>query len=129
VAEVIEAEGGELRFPEYERFPVLRERRGQLAGGQQQMLAISRGLMWRPKLILMDEPTLGLSPLLVDQMFELIHDLHNAGQAILLVEQNATRALAISQRAYVLVSGEVVVSGPASALLSDPQLQRSYLGG
>lgn len=116
----------------YERFPALYERRrraaGTLSGGEQQMLAISRGLMARPKLILMDEPTLGLAPLLVDQVFEIVRELNGQGKSILLVEQNATRALAIAHRGYVLVTGEVVVAGPAGDLLANEEIRRSYLG-
>lgn len=116
----------------YERFPALYERRrraaGTLSGGEQQMLAISRGLMARPKLILMDEPTLGLAPLLVDQVFEIVRELNGQGKSILLVEQNATRALAIAHRGYVLVTGEVAVAGPAGDLLANEEIRRSYLG-
>ncbi len=116
----------------YERFPALYERRrraaGTLSGGEQQMLAISRGLMARPKLILMDEPTLGLAPLLVDQVFEIVRELNGQGTSILLVEQNATRALAIAHRGYVLVTGEVAVAGPAGDLLANEEIRRSYLG-
>ncbi|MSP51868.1 MAG: ABC transporter ATP-binding protein [Alphaproteobacteria bacterium] len=116
----------------YRRFPALRERRDRLAstlsGGEQQMLAISRGLMSRPKLILMDEPSLGLSPIMVDRVFEIIQELNKEGKAILLVEQNATRALAIAHRAYVLVTGEVALSGSGKDLLGNEEVQRSYLG-
>lgn len=116
----------------YERFPALYERRrraaGTLSGGEQQMLAISRGLMARPKLILMDEPTLGLAPLLVDQVFEIVRELNGQGKSILLVEQNATRALAIAHRGYVLVTGEVAVAGPAGDLLANEEIRCSYLG-
>ena len=116
----------------YRRFPALHERRGKLAstlsGGEQQMLAICRGLMSRPKLILMDEPSLGLAPMMVDQVFEIVAELNREGKSILLVEQNATRALAIADRAYVMVTGEIVLSGPGRELLDNEEVQRSYLG-
>ncbi len=113
-------------------FPRLAERRAQrggtLSGGEQQMLAIGRGLMSRPKLLLLDEPSMGLAPLLVDHLFEVIQDLRSRGTTILLVEQNARRALALANRAYVLESGEVVMTGSGEALLRDPQVIDSYLG-
>ena len=116
----------------YERFPALYERRDNLAstlsGGEQQMLAMCRGLMSRPRLILMDEPSLGLAPIMVDRVFEIIAELNGEGKSILLVEQNATRALAIAHRAYVMVTGEIVLSGPGSELLNNEEVQRSYLG-
>lgn len=116
----------------YERFPVLYERRNQpastLSGGEQQMLAISRGLMSRPKLVLMDEPSLGLAPVIVDLVFDLVAELNTDGKSILLVEQNATRALAIADRAYVLLTGEVVLVGSGKELLANEDVKASYLG-
>jgi branched-chain amino acid transport system ATP-binding protein len=116
----------------YDRFPALRERRGKLArtlsGGEQQMLAISRGLMSRPELILMDEPSLGLSPIMVDLMFEIVAELHRDGKSILIVEQNANRALAVADRAYVMSTGNLVLEGPAPDVLRNGDVQRTYLG-
>ena len=115
-----------------ERFPILRDRRnaeaGTLSGGEQQMLAIARGLMARPKLLLLDEPSLGLAPLLVQRVFEIVHELQAGGQTILLVEQNARQALAASSYGYVIESGKIVLKGPASDLRSDPAVIRTYLG-
>jgi branched-chain amino acid transport system ATP-binding protein len=117
---------------QFERFPRLAERRhqmaGTLSGGEQQMLAIARALMSRPRLLLLDEPSLGLAPLIVRAIFQIIHDLHGAGVTILLVEQNASLALQIADRAYVLEAGRLTISGPAAALLSDERVQRAYLG-
>ena len=114
------------------RFPVLRSRQqmpaGNLSGGQQQMLAIARGLMSRPRLLLLDEPSLGLSPLLVTEIFRLVASLREQGMAILLSEQNARQSLAISDRAYVLEAGRVVMEGPGRELLGDPQVAERYLG-
>ena len=116
----------------YALFPILLERRGQLAGslsgGQQQMVAIGRALMARPRLLLLDEPSLGLAPAIVDRMFESIRAIHAEGVAILLVEQNVARALEIADRAYVLEQGRIVASGLASALFQDPRIQEAYLG-
>ena len=113
-------------------FPILAEKRhllaGGLSGGQQQMLAISRALMGRPKLLLLDEPSLGLSPLLVDQILDAIVSLRKDGITVLLVEQNASAALAIADRGYVLETGKVAYSGEGSALLADPQVKAAYLG-
>jgi branched-chain amino acid transport system ATP-binding protein len=113
-------------------FPRLAERLGQLAGslsgGEQQMLAISRGLMSEPKLLILDEPSLGLSPLLVETMFSLIQRINRDGLAILLVEQNVVQSLAIAHRGYVLENGSIVLSGTASELAANPSLRRSYLG-
>ncbi len=115
-----------------ERFPILRERRnaeaGSLSGGEQQMLAIARGLMARPKLLLLDEPSLGLAPLLVQKVFDIVRELQAAGQTILLVEQNARQALAASSYGYVIENGRIVLEGPASDLRSDPAVIRTYLG-
>lgn len=117
----------------YERFPNLAERRNMLAsvlsGGEQQMLAISRAMLAKPKLMLLDEPSLGLSPLLVSQLFELIKDLNRDGLAIILVEQNTNKALAAAARGFVLELGTVVLAGPAADLLNDSRLEEAYLGG
>jgi branched-chain amino acid transport system ATP-binding protein len=116
----------------YDMFPVLKEKRtiaaGLLSGGQQQMLAIGRAIMAKPKLLLLDEPTLGLSPILIDQIFEAIQGLRRDGITILLVEQNASAALAIADRAYLLETGSIVQSGTASAMLEDPSVREAYLG-
>jgi branched-chain amino acid transport system ATP-binding protein len=113
-------------------FPRLKERFSQLAGtlsgGEQQMLAIGRGLMSEPVLLIMDEPSLGLSPLLVEQMFELIQRINQEGQAILLMEQNAVQTLAIAHRAYIIENGVVAMQGQAAELARDPDLRRNYLG-
>ncbi|MEZ0329118.1 MAG: ABC transporter ATP-binding protein [Dissulfuribacterales bacterium] len=115
-----------------ERFPILGERRhamaGTLSGGEQQMLAIARGLMAKPKILLLDEPSLGLAPLVVKDVFDLICELKNSGQTILLVEQNARLALSVSSYAYVIESGNVVLQGPSKKLQSDSAVIRSYLG-
>jgi len=117
----------------FEIFPRLAERRGQLAGtlsgGEQQMLAIGRALMSDPKLLMLDEPSLGLSPLLSRLLLKIVREIANRGTAVLLVEQNARQALAISDRAYVIETGSVVLSGQASALARDPRVQKAYLGG
>ena len=116
----------------YELFPRLKERRtqigGTLSGGEQQMLAMGRALMAKPKLIMLDEPSMGLAPLLVDLIFEIIADLHKAGSTILLVEQNAQAALSIADRAYVLETGKIVKTGLGSELISDPDIKKAYLG-
>jgi branched-chain amino acid transport system ATP-binding protein len=113
-------------------FPRLKERRNQLAGtmsgGEQQMLAMGRALMARPKVLLMDEPSMGLSPILVDKIFEVVADIHNRGTTVLLVEQNASRALALADRGYVMDSGEITMSGDAKKLLDDPKVRAAYLG-
>jgi branched-chain amino acid transport system ATP-binding protein len=113
-------------------FPRLKERRNQLAGtmsgGEQQMLAMGRALMARPKVLLLDEPSMGLSPIMVDKIFEVVADIAQQGVTILLVEQNASRALQLANRGYVMESGEVTMSGEASALLSDPKVRAAYLG-
>jgi branched-chain amino acid transport system ATP-binding protein len=113
-------------------FPILKEKRNQLAGGlsggQQQMLAIGRALMGKPKLLLLDEPSLGLSPLLVDQVLSAITALRDTGITVLLVEQNAVAALEIASRGYVIETGHIVHSGPAAELLSDPKVKAAYLG-
>ncbi len=116
----------------YHTFPRLRERRAQLAGtlsgGEQQMLAIGRGLMGEPRLIILDEPSLGLSPLLVEEMFALIARIAAEGLAVMLVEQNVVQSLDIAARAYVLENGVIAMSGAASLLKADPKLRKSYLG-
>lgn len=116
----------------FDTFPRLRERTGQaagtLSGGEQQMLAIGRGLMAEPRLLILDEPSLGLSPLLVEEMFALIRKLHAEGLAIMLVEQNVAQSLEIAERAYVLEHGSFVLSGPAAQVREDPELKRAYLG-
>lgn len=116
----------------YSLFPRLKEREKQLAGtlsgGEQQMLAIGRAMMSRPKIMLMDEPSMGLSPLLVGEIFEIIQELNRSGMTILLVEQNAKMALSIADRAYVLETGHVVMNGQAKDMLEDDQVRRAYLG-
>ncbi len=113
-------------------FPRLKERRHQLAGtmsgGEQQMLALGRALMAQPKVLLLDEPSMGLSPILVDKVFEVVDDIHRQGTTILLVEQNASRALQLASRGYVMDSGEVTMDGDAKALLADPRVRAAYLG-
>jgi branched-chain amino acid transport system ATP-binding protein len=113
-------------------FPRLKERRDQLAGtlsgGEQQMLAMGRGLMSRPKVLLLDEPSMGLSPLMVDKIFEVVRDVYAQGVTVLLVEQNASRALAIADRGYVMESGLVTMSGDAKTMLNDPKVRAAYLG-
>jgi len=113
-------------------FPRLKERRAQLAGtmsgGEQQMLAMGRALMARPKVLLLDEPSMGLSPIMVDKIFEVVDDIHKRGTTVLLVEQNASRALQLASRGYVMDSGEVTMSGDAKQLLNDPKVRAAYLG-
>ena len=117
----------------YERFPRLAERKNQIAGtlsgGEQQMLAIGRALMSHPKLLMLDEPSMGLSPLLVDEVFKIIKDINKDGTTILLVEQNAGKSLAISDRAYVLENGKIVLSGTGAELASSEMVKKAYLGG
>lgn len=116
----------------YTLFPRLRERSSQLAGtlsgGEQQMLAMGRALMSRPRLLVLDEPSMGLSPVMVDRILEVIREVHQQGTTILLVEQNASRALAIADRAYVMESGQITLQGPAHELLNDPAVRAAYLG-
>ena len=118
---------------QYQRFPVLGERRrspaGGLSGGEQQMLAIARGLVMRPRILLLDEPSMGLAPLLVQRIFEIVEGIHREGTTILLVEQNARMALEVSDHAYVLERGKIVLEGPARDLAADPRVQAAYLGG
>lgn len=117
----------------YERFPILFDRRkqmaGTLSGGEQQMLAIGRALMSRPKVLLLDEPSMGLAPLLVQEIFNIIQTINEAGTTVLLVEQNANMALQIASRAYVLETGSIVLSGEAKTLLESEEIKKAYLGG
>ena len=116
----------------YKRFPRLMERKNQIAGtlsgGEQQMLAMGRALMSHPKLILMDEPSMGLSPIFVEEIFSIIRDISAEGTTVLLVEQNAKKALSIADRAYVLETGNITLSGDASSLLNDESVKKAYLG-
>jgi branched-chain amino acid transport system ATP-binding protein len=118
---------------QYERFPLLGERRrslaGTLSGGEQQMLAIARGLLARPRILMLDEPSMGLAPQLVERIFDLVSAIHAEGMTILLVEQNARTALAVSDHAYVLERGEIALEGPSKLLAADPRVQAAYLGG
>lgn len=117
----------------FTRFPRLKERRKQLAGtlsgGEQQMLAIGRALMARPQLMLMDEPSMGLAPLLVKEIFSIVKDINERGTTILLVEQNANMALSIADKAYVIETGEIVLQGNAQELMNSPEVKKAYLGG
>ena len=117
----------------YAYFPRLMERRrqiaGTLSGGEQQMLAMGRALMSRPKLLMLDEPSMGLAPILVEQIFKIIQTIHEAGTTILLVEQNAQAALSIADRGYVLETGKIVTSGTGTELLASPEIKKAYLGG
>jgi branched-chain amino acid transport system ATP-binding protein len=117
----------------YKSFPRLKERQGQLggtlSGGEQQMLAIGRALMIQPKLLLLDEPSMGLSPILVEEIFNIIQEINSEGTSILLVEQNAQMALSVAHRGYVLETGRVVLEGASTDLLHNPQVERAYLGG
>ena len=117
----------------FQRFPRLKEREkqiaGTLSGGEQQMLAMGRALMSKPKLLMLDEPSMGLAPILVEQIFDIIKELHDAGTTILLVEQNAQMALSIADRAYVLGTGSITMSGAAADVLADDRVRAAYLGG
>mgnify|MGYP000887341231 CR=1 FL=1 len=117
----------------FEKFPRLRERRkqlgGTLSGGEQQMLAIARGLMAHPQLLLLDEPSMGLAPIIVEQIFDIIREINQQGTSILLVEQNAQMALSIADRGYVFETGKIVLEGEAGKLLDDPMVKEAYLGG
>ncbi len=117
----------------YERFPRLKERRrqiaGTLSGGEQQMLAMGRALMSKPKLLMLDEPSMGLAPILVEQIFDIIRELHAAGTTILLVEQNAQAALSVADRAYVLETGRITLSGTGAELMASDAVRKAYLGG
>ncbi|MBQ6855616.1 MAG: ABC transporter ATP-binding protein, partial [Lachnospiraceae bacterium] len=116
----------------YQRFPRLKERRNQMAGtlsgGEQQMLAMGRALMSKPKIILMDEPSMGLSPIFVNEIFDIIREVSASGTTVLLVEQNAKKALAIADRAYVLETGKIALSGDADKLMNDDSIKKAYLG-
>ena len=116
----------------FQTFPRLRERKDQLAGtmsgGEQQMLAMARALMSRPRVLLLDEPSMGLSPIMVDKIFEVVRDVHAQGVTLLLVEQNASRALQIADRAYVMESGLITMTGDARQMLNDPKVRAAYLG-
>ncbi|WP_261977554.1 ABC transporter ATP-binding protein [Marinobacter sp. F3R11] len=116
----------------YEKFPILRQKRrnlaGELSGGQQQMLAMGRALMARPRLLLLDEPSMGLAPLIIEEIFNIIKELKNEGMTIFLVEQNASQALALADRGYVLETGRVVVEGSGRELLSNEKVREAYLG-
>ncbi|HEX2947088.1 MAG TPA: ABC transporter ATP-binding protein [Clostridia bacterium] len=117
----------------YERFPILQDRKkqaaGTLSGGEQQMLAIGRALMSRPKVLFLDEPSMGLAPILVQEIFNIIKDINEAGTTILLVEQNASMALQIANRAYVLETGSIVLSGTGAELMQSSDIKKAYLGG
>ena len=117
----------------FEQFPRLKERRkqvaGTLSGGEQQMLAMGRALMSNPKLLTLDEPSMGLAPILVEQIFDIIKNLHKAGTTILLVEQNAQAALSVADRGYVLETGKIVTTGTGAELLASPAIKKAYLGG
>ena len=116
----------------YKRFPRLEERRNQIAGtlsgGEQQMLAMGRALMSKPRIVLMDEPSMGLSPILVSEIFDIIKEISAGGTTVLLVEQNARKALSIADRAYVLETGNIVLEGKAEELLNDESIKKAYLG-
>ena len=117
----------------YAQFPILKERINQdastLSGGEQQMLAMGRALMAKPKLLLLDEPSMGLAPILVKEIFSIIEEINKQGTTVLLVEQNAKMALSIAHRAYVLETGKVVLSGTGNELAESPEIQKAYLGG
>ena len=117
----------------FDQFPRLKERRrqiaGTLSGGEQQMLAMGRALMSHPTLLMLDEPSMGLAPILVEQIFDIIRELHKAGTTILLVEQNAQAALSVADRGYVLETGKVVTTGTGHELLESPTIKKAYLGG
>ena len=117
----------------FQHFPRLKERRkqvaGTLSGGEQQMLAMGRAMMAHPKIVMLDEPSMGLAPILVDQIFDIVRELHAAGTTVLLVEQNASKALAIADRAYVLETGRITLSGTGAELMSSESVKKAYLGG
>ena len=117
----------------YKHFPRLKERRkqiaGTLSGGEQQMLAMGRAMMSHPRIVMLDEPSMGLAPILVDQIFDIVRELHAAGTTVLLVEQNASKALALADRAYVLETGRITLAGTGAELMSSEQVKKAYLGG
>lgn len=117
----------------FKRFPILKERQKQdaatLSGGEQQMLAMARALMARPKLLLLDEPSMGLAPIYIQEIFDIIKSINKEGMTVLLIEQNARQALSIANQGYVLASGEVKMTGSGQDLLNDPAVQKAYLGG
>lgn len=117
----------------FELFPRLKERRSQaggtLSGGEQQMLAIARALMGKPQVLLLDEPSMGLAPILVEQIFEIIRDINRQGTTVLIVEQNALMALSLASRGYILQTGAIVLQGPSGELINDPEVRKAYLGG
>ena len=117
----------------YQRFPRLKERRkqvaGTLSGGEQQMLAMGRAMMSKPRLLMLDEPSMGLAPILVEQIFDIIQDLNRKGSTILLVEQNAQMALSVAHRGYVMETGKIVATGSGAELIESPEIKRAYLGG
>ncbi|MBQ1804941.1 MAG: ABC transporter ATP-binding protein, partial [Oscillospiraceae bacterium] len=127
------SEVAEAKARVFDQFPRLKERRtqvaGTLSGGEQQMLAMGRALMSRPKLLMLDEPSMGLAPILVEQIFDIIRELHKAGTTILLVEQNAQMALSVADRAYVLETGRITLSGTGAELARSPEVKKAYLGG
>lgn len=128
-----DAENRETLQRVYERFPRLKERMGQMAGtlsgGEQQMLAMGRALMSRPKLLMLDEPSMGLAPILIEQIFSIIEELHRAGTTVLLVEQNAQMALSIATRGYVMETGKITMTGTGQELLHNDDVRKAYLGG
>ena len=129
---ITKAEIATLIERNYELFPRLKEREGQaggsLSGGEQQMLAIARGLMMDPKLIMLDEPSLGLAPIVVEEIFEMIERIRNEGKTVLLIEQNASMALSVADRGYVLETGKVIMTGTGKELLENPEVKKAYLG-
>ena len=129
---ITKAEIATLIERNYELFPRLKEREGQaggsLSGGEQQMLAIARGLMMDPKLIMLDEPSLGLAPIVVEEIFEMIERIRNEGKTVLLIEQNASMALSVADRGYVLETGKVIMAGTGKELLENPEVKKAYLG-
>ncbi|MGL9970387.1 ABC transporter ATP-binding protein [Enterococcus sp. DIV1420a] len=126
-------ESQEILTTVFDRFPILKERKNQdaatLSGGEQQMLAMGRALMSRPKLLLLDEPSMGLAPIFIKEIFSIIEEIKNQGTTILLIEQNAKMALEISDRGYVLETGKIVLEGSGPELLNSPDIQKAYLGG
>jgi branched-chain amino acid transport system ATP-binding protein len=126
-------ESQEILTTVFDRFPILKERKNQdaatLSGGEQQMLAMGRALMSRPKLLLLDEPSMGLAPIFIKEIFSIIEEIKNQGTTVLLIEQNAKMALGIADRGYVLETGKIVLEGSGPELLNSPDIQKAYLGG